>query len=345
LSAWNFYEDLAWSPENPRLFDVMFNIYEKEQLTDTVSSYFGMRKVSVENNLFMLNNRPYYQKLILDQGYWPESLLTAPSDEAFIKDIELVKAMGFNGVRKHQKVEDPRFLYHADHMGLLVWGEIGSAYLYSPEYAVRMYREWTEAVLRDYNHPCIVAWVPLNESWAVQEIKKSSIQQNHCQALYHMTKSLDSSRVVIDNDGWEHIRTDLLTIHDYEPSAAAMKERYFCLEKMLEFLPFGKKIYVGSGQYDGNQSLIISEFGGIRYSKNKTEGGFWGYSEGKTQEEFANQFEGLVNALRCSKYVQGFCYTQLTDIGKEENGLLTADRELKLPLATIREIIGNDHKA
>ncbi len=344
LSAWNFYEDLAWSPETPRLFDVVFNVCNEGQVTDTVSSYFGMRKVSVENNMFMLNNRPYYQKLILDQGYWPASLMTAPSDEAFIKDIELVKAMGFNGVRKHQKVEDPRFLYHADRMGLLVWGEIGSAYLYSDEYAVRMYREWIEAVQRDYNHPCIVAWVPLNESWAVQEIQKNTLQQEHCKALFHITKSLDSSRLVIDNDGWEHICTDILTIHDYESSVAVMRDRYAHLEKILEFLPNGKKLFIGDKQYD-NQPIIVSEFGGIRFSQDENSDGLWGYSERKTLEEYTDQFRELINAFRCSKYVQGYCYTQLTDIGKEQNGLLTSDREPKIPLETVREINKGDNQA
>jgi len=341
LLAWNFYEDLAWSPETPRLFDVVFNVYNEGQIADTVSSYFGMRKVSVENNVFMLNNRPYYQKLILDQGYWLESLMTAPADEAFKKDIEAVKAMGFNGVRKHQKVEDPRFLYHADRMGLLVWSEIGSAYLYSDEYAIRMYREWTEAVQRDYNHPCIVAWVPLNESWGIQEIHKSVPQQEHSKALYHMTKSLDSSRVVIDNDGWEHACGDMLTIHDYESSVAVMGDRYASLESILEFLPNGKKLYVGDKQYN-NEPIIVSEFGGIRFSQGEAEENSWGYSVDETQNGFVEHFRGLVNALRRSKHVQGYCYTQLTDVETEQNGLLTYEREPKVALEIIKEI--NDGK-
>ncbi|MDD3818279.1 MAG: glycoside hydrolase family 2 TIM barrel-domain containing protein [Actinomycetota bacterium] len=341
LLIWNFCEDLAWSPENPRLFNVVFNVYNEGQMTDTVSSYFGMRKVSVENNTFMLNNRPYYQKLILDQGYWPESLMTAPSDEAFIKDIELVKAMGFNGVRKHQKVEDPRFLYHADRMGLLVWSEIGSAYLYSDQYATRMYREWVEALKRDYNHPCIVVWVPLNESWSVQEIQNNVSQQEHSKALYHMTKSLDSSRVVIDNDGWEHTCGDMLTIHDYESSPIVIRDRYASLENILKFLPNGKKLYVGGKQYN-NEPIIVSEFGGIRFSQEETKENSWGYSEDKTLDGFVEHLRELVNALRCSRYVQGYCYTQLTDIGTEQNGLLTYRHEPKVSPKIIKDI--NDGK-
>lgn len=341
LLAWNFYEDLAWSPETPRLFDVVFNVYKDRKVQDVVSSYFGMRKVSVENNMFMLNNRPYYQKLILDQGYWPESLMTAPSDEAFIKDIEVVKAMGFNGVRKHQKIEDPRFLYHADRMGLLVWGEIGSAYLYSDEYAIRMYREWTEAIVRDYNHPCIVAWVPLNESWGVQEIHKSNTQQEHSRAMYHMTKSLDDSRVVIDNDGWEHTCGDILTIHDYEATASVVKDRYASLQSILDFLPSGKNLYVGGKHYE-NEPIIVSEFGGIRFLRGEVKEDSWGYSADETQGEFIEHFRGLINALRSSKHVKGYCYTQLTDVETEQNGLLTYKRKPKVPLETIKKINNGD---
>jgi beta-galactosidase/beta-glucuronidase len=341
LLAWNFYEDLAWAPETPRLFDVVFNVYSEGRMEDTVYSYFGMRKVSVEKNVFMLNNRPYYQKLVLDQGYWPESLMTAPTDDAFIKDIDAVKAMGFNGVRKHQKVEDPRFLYYADRMGLLVWSEIGAAYLYSEEYAVRMYREWTSAVQRDYNHPCIVAWVPLNESWGVQEIHGSSLQQGHSKALYHITKSLDSTRMVIDNDGWEHAFSDMLTIHDYESSATVMEERYANLKSILEFLPNGKNLYVDGGYY-GGEPIIISEYGGIRFAHGDIKENSWGYSEDKTPDGFIAHFAGLVKALQKSGNVQGYCYTQLADVGSEQNGLLTYGHEPKISLAIIKEI--NDDK-
>ena len=337
MMAWNFYEDLSWSPETPRLFDVAFNVYQNDKIEDSVTSYFGMRKVSIENNVFMLNNRPYYQKLILDQGYWPESLMTAPSDEAFIKDIKQVKAMGFNGVRKHQKIEDPRFLYHADCMGLLVWGEIGSAYLYSSEYAIRMYKEWTDAIMRDYNHPCIVVWTPLNESWGVQEIHKSKIQQEHSKAVYHITKSLDNTRAVIDNDGWEHTCGDMLTIHDYESKAPVVEERYARLESILEYSPNGKKLYVGDKKYD-NKPIIVSEFGGILLSLGETEENSWGYSVDNTQNGFIEHFRSLINALQKSKHVQGYCYTQLTDVETEQNGLLTYEREPKVPLEVIKEI-------
>ena len=333
-NAWNFYEDLAWSPENPRLFDVCFRVYENGALTDTVKSYFGMRKVSIENGRFMLNNRPYFQKLVLDQGYWPQSLMTAPSDEAMIEDIQKIKGMGFNGLRMHQKAEDPRFYYHADRMGLLVWGEIGSAYVYSRAYARRLYQEWTECVLRDYNHPCIVTWVPLNESWGVQEIRTDAMQQAHSQAMYYLTKSLDPTRPVVDNDGWEHTCGDLLTIHDYESDAEALAQRYADIARIEAYMPAGKSLYVGGHAHNG-QPVIVSEYGGICFVQQGTDG--WGYCSDNTPQAYAQHIASLNAALLRSPYVQGYCYTQLCDIETEQNGLLTFDRKPKVDLALVRK--------
>lgn len=338
LSSWNFEEDLAWTPETPRLFDVEIRTYDcGRQETDFVRTYFGMRKVSVENGKFMLNNRVYYQRLVLDQGYWEDSLLTAPSDEAFVRDIELTKAMGFNGVRKHQKVEDPRYLYHADRLGLLVWGEIGSAYLYSREYAGRMYAEWQEAVERDYNHPCIVAWTPLNESWGVQEIKENKYQQAHCNALIYMIKSMDASRVVMDNDGWEHTCGDLLTIHDYSSSGEVLKKHFESMESVLALCPGRRSLFANGWNYRG-QPILLTEFGGIRYAPDSGVKYSWGYCEAGSASEFTEKYAEIMKAVWESPVLQGYCYTQLTDVETEENGLLTYQRKAKIPLETIRAI-------
>lgn len=335
LQKWNFVEDLTWSPENPRLFDVTLRLVCGDVAHDTVRTYFGMRKVSIENGVFMLNNRPYYQRLVLDQGYWPESLLTAPTDEAFVRDIELVKAMGFNGVRKHQKVEDPRFLYHADRMGLLVWGEMAAAYVYSRKSAMRNYREWQEAVLRDYNHPCIVAWTPLNESWGVQEILTDPMQQAHAQALYHMIHSLDATRPVIDNDGWEHTGGDILSIHDYTPDGKTLAAHMANREAVLGMHPGGRCVFA-RGYGDQGQPIMMTEFGGTRYAPGTDVERSWGYSDVQSQEAFLDRYSEQVAALYASPVVQGFCYTQLTDIETEENGLLFYDRRPKAPLEEIR---------
>lgn len=335
LGCWNTVEDLVWSPESPRLFDVTFTLRGGGITWDSVQSYFGLRKVSVENGRFLLNNRPYYQKLVLDQGFWPEGLFTAPSDEALIKDIQLAKDMGFNGVRKHQKVEDPRFLYHADRMGLLVWGEMASGYCYSNRLIKDTVNEWICEIERDYNHPCIVVWTALNESWGVLETAHSREQQNFCKAMYALIKSLDGTRAVIDNDGWEHVETDLLTIHDYEPEREALMERYGSMERILREQPAGRGLYAGEGRYR-NEPVLVTEFGGISFQKDATEG--WGYSAAVSEEDFVRRYREVVQPLLKSEWLQGFCYTQLTDVEQEINGLYTYDRCPKIDPEQIRRI-------
>lgn len=346
LSAWNYQEDLVWTPEQPNLFDVIFHVLERGCEVDTVQSYFGMRKVSIQNGQFLLNNRPYYQKLVLDQGYWPESLLTAPSDEAFIRDIELTKAMGFNGVRKHQKVEDPRYLYHADRMGLLVWGEIGAAYLYSEQYADRIYREWLDVLQRDYNHPCIVVWTPLNESWGVQEIETDPRQQAHSKAMVAITKSVDTTRPVVDNDGWEHTNGDLLTIHDYSPRGEMLRMHLGSMDAILALRPAQRALFVGRHAYAG-QPVLLSEFGGVKFVPGTEAQRSWGYCEADSCAAFAEKLRELFDAVRACPLVGGYCYTQLTDVETEQNGLLAYDRTPKLPLETICAILNgrtNEHE-
>ena len=317
--VWN--DTMAWSPENPSLFDVRITVLGDQGVTDVVESYFGMRKVHLENGKFMLNNREYYQKLVLDQGYWEESLMTAPTDEAFIRDIQLTKAMGFNGVRKHQKVEDPRYLYHADRLGLLVWGEIGSAYVFTKEYVSRIQTEWREAVLRDYNHPCIVVWTPMNESWGVRNVRTDKAQQSHCNAMVQLTKALDPTRPVIDNDGWEHTCGDLITIHDYTQDGQQLKKQFGALEDILtiKMKPGEKPLFADGYEYRG-QPILLSEFGGIR-------------------NDLAEKLAEVIGAIQESPLICGYCYTQLTDIENEQNGLLTYGREPKIPLETVRAII------
>jgi beta-galactosidase/beta-glucuronidase len=315
--VWN--DAMAWSPENPSLFDVRITVRGEKGITDVVDTYFGMRKVGVENGKFMLNNREYYQKLVLDQGYWEESLMTAPTDEAFIRDIQMTKAMGFNGVRKHQKVEDPRYLYHADRLGLLVWGEIGSAYIYSKEYISRIHSEWIEAVARDYNHPCIVVWTPMNESWGVGNVKTDKAQQAHCNAMMLTTKALDPTRVVIDNDGWEHTCGDLVTLHDYTQDGNQLKKQFASLQDILaiQMKPHDKPLFADGYGYQG-QPILLSEFGGV-----------------KNGPDLQQKLSEIFQAVQASPVLCGYCYTQLTDIENECNGLLSYRREPKLPLETI----------
>ena len=325
-----------WSPERPNLYDVEYELTVDGAVVDRASSYFGMRKVSIEDGRFALNNRPYFMKMVLDQGYFPDGNLTPPSDEAIRQDVELTKAMGFNGARKHQKVEDPRFLYWCDKLGLLVWGEMANACDFSEAYSQRMTAEWQEAVERDYNHPSIVAWVPINESWGVPNIQIDERQQQHALAMYHLTKSLDSTRPVVSNDGWELVKTDLFTIHDYEWREEVLAERYRTVEGAVTSMPANRRLSVGGFAYEG-QPILVTEFGGIAYKKSEWEG--WGYSGASDDEDFLVRLRAVVLPLRRSGVVQGYCYTQLTDVEQEINGLLTYDRVPKVPLEKIKEII------
>ncbi|GIU77645.1 MAG: beta-glucuronidase [Bryobacteraceae bacterium] len=330
-----------WTLERPHLYDAVLELKKGAETLDTVQSYFGFREVSIENGRFCLNHRPVYLKFLLDQGYWPESLLTPPSDEAIQYDIRMSKEMGFNGVRKHQKVEDPRFLYWADKMGFLVSGEMANAYLYDEQYVARFLREWTEAVERDINHPSVVMWAPLNESWGVPDMRDPR-QQAHLRTLYHLTKSLDPTRPVIDNEGWEHVETtDLYAVHDYAPNHDALYSRWAKVEvKPGAALPPNGRPYAAPGfQYNG-APLYLSEFGGIAYILPGMQApeSAWGYSGvEKTAEDALKRLEGLYEAIAKLPFM-GICYTQITDVEQEINGLMTYDRKPKFDPKRIKAL-------
>lgn len=325
----------VWRPEQPHLYDIACVLAVDGAEADRVSSYFGLRKISIDNGKLCLNNSPYRMKLVLDQGYFPQGILTAPTDDDLRRDVELTLAMGFNGVRKHQKLEDPRYLYWCDKLGLLVWGEMANAYAYSETYAARFQREWGEAVERDYNHPSLVVWVPINESWGVPEVDRDAAQQAHALAMYAMTKSLDQTRPVVSNDGWEHVRSDLCTIHDYESRESVLRERYGTVESAVAARPAGRKIYAGEQAYRG-EPILVTEFGGISFRKSEWEG--WGYSSATDEVDFLERLRAVTSPLLESPVVAGYCYTQLTDVEQEINGLLTYDRRPKVPLEWIRLI-------
>lgn len=329
-----------WSPESPYLFDIEFKLISNNKAVDYVKSYFGMRKIHQKDGLIYLNNRPYYQKLVLDQGYFEDGLLTAPSDEDFIRDIQLAKAMGFNGCRKHQKVEDPRFLYHADKLGFLVWGEMANSANFNFEYVNRMVKEWMNVIRRDYNHPCIVTWVPMNESWGVPNLPTSHHERNHILSLYHLTHSLDDTRLVISNDGWEMVTTDICAIHNYahgnkteEEKQAKFVKDLSDKETMIRSMPAGRKIYLDGFTNEG-VPVMLTEFGGISF--NNSDG--WGYSSVDKVESFIEEYSRLINAINRSSCIVGFCYTQLTDVFQEKNGLLTFDRKPKVDVEIIKSI-------
>lgn len=331
----DYRNELLWRPSTPTLIDVNIQLWgNRGELIDTVESYTALRSIGVQGDRFLLNGRPYPLRMVLDQGYWPESGITAPDPDAFRRDVELVKAMGFNGVRKHQKIEDPRYLYWADRLGLLVWEEMPSAYRFTKESIERLTREWTEVVARDSSHPCIIAWVPFNESWGVPDLPDSPAQRHYVQALYHITKTLDPTRPVIGNDGWESVATDIIGIHDYDDQPESIARRYGGTEELPRLFkrerPAGRVLLVDH-QAHTDQPVMLTEFGGIALARD----GAWGYSVAESPEELAERYENLLAVVRVLPILAGFCYTQFADTYQEANGLLYADRTPKFPIDQI----------
>jgi beta-galactosidase/beta-glucuronidase len=338
----DYRNELLWSPEQPTLLDAQITLRRGEEVLDSVSSYTALRSVTISRDRFMLNGRPYKLRLVLDQGYWPDSLLAAPDDAALRRDVELAKAMGFNGVRKHQKIESPRYLYWADRLGLLVWEEMPSAYRFTRTAIRRLVQEWTEAIERDYSHPCIVVWVPFNESWGVPELPSVGQHRHAVEALYHLTKTLDPTRPVIGNDGWESTATDIIGIHDYDCSAEHISQRYGAEmdpAQLFDRRRPGGRVLTLDGYPHRGQPIMLTEFGGIAYSQRRTRSATWGYSEVSSASELARLFGELLHAVASSPLFSGFCYTQFSDTFQEANGLLTADRKPKLPLADIAKAV------
>lgn len=334
----DYRNELLWSPEKPTLIDAQIQLWCQGELIDEVKSYTAMRTVSVQRDRFMLNGQPYYLRLVLDQGYWEDTLMTAPSDEALRRDVELAKQMGFNGVRKHQKIEDPRYLYWADVLGLMVWEEMPSAYRFTPKAVERLTKEWTEVIERDASHPCIVVWVPFNESWGVPDLTATPAHRHCVQALYHLTKTLDATRPVIGNDGWESTATDILAIHDYDTKPQRLAKRYGPEVKLSDLFdrqrPGGRVLTLDGYPHQG-QPIMLTEFGGIAFTKPEENSNTWGYARSRNMSEFQLQYTDLLLTVNKVEMFSGFCYTQLTDTFQEANGLLYADRTPKFPIEAI----------
>jgi beta-galactosidase/beta-glucuronidase len=332
----DYRNELLWCPESPTLIHASVELWaDRGQLVDTVASYTALRSVGTQRDRFVLNNRAYRQRLVLDQGYWPESGMTAPDDEALRRDVELAKAMGFNGVRKHQKLEDPRYLYWADVLGLLVWAEMPSAYRFTRQSVQRVTREWTAAIARDASHPCVVAWVPVNESWGVPNLPDNPTERHYVRALYHLTHTLDPTRPVIGNDGWESVATDIIGIHDYDSDSERLARRYHADEALPRLFSRerpGGRLLVLEGDRHSELPVVLSECGGIALS---TQTGAWGYTRATTAEELGELYRRLMSALDSIGLVSGFCYTQFADTYQETNGLLDAYRRSKIPLEEI----------
>ncbi len=335
------HDPVRWNIGQGNLYDVTLELVRGTTVLDRVQTYYGYREIVVDGQALQFNGRRAYLKMVLDQGYWPESLLTPPSDEAIQYDIKTRQAMGFNGARKHQKVEDPRFLYWADRLGFLVSGEMANAYLYDDQYVGRFTREWLEVLERDINHPSIVMWIPINESWGTPNLRDAR-QQAHLKANYMLTKSIDQTRLVIENDGWEHVdTTDVFGIHDYARTGEMLAQKYAVLEKPDARIPDNSRAALVPGYAYNGSPIFLSEFGGIAYHVpgSPAPEGAWGYSGvEKTPESALARLRGLYEGIAKVPRIIGICYTQLTDVEQEINGLLTYDRKPKFDVAAIKAL-------
>ncbi|MDT5063422.1 MAG: hypothetical protein QOH63_3881 [Acidobacteriota bacterium] len=337
-----------WSPASPHLYDLRIRLFDGDHLLDEITSYTGLRDVELREGRVWLNGKQTFLAMVLDQGYWPESYLAAPSDEALRADVEWTKRLGFNGARKHQKIEDPRWLYWCDQLGLLVWEEMPNAREWSSMAEERLSAEWKRAVQRDYNHPCIISWVPVNESMGFPKLRQNHPgQYAFIERMVAATRQLDPKRPVVDNDGWEHTDiTDICAIHDYTPTAALLRERYQDAAgggALPAHVWIGNKpLFVLGSRYRG-QPIILSEVGGFLMippdvPPEKRDMLYKFYGSVQTSEELLAKYRDLMEGIASLRFVAGFCYTQLTDIEQEINGLLTYDRHPKVEPELIAEI-------
>lgn len=330
-----------WSPEFPFLYGLNLQLLDPSgQLLDQVDSYAGLRKVHVQDGQVYLNNHPYYLRLVLDQGFYPDGIWTAPSDEALKRDIQLSMRAGFNGARLHQKVFEPRFHYWADRLGYLTWGKSSSWGIDVKDgiSARNFLSEWREILVRDRNHPSIIAWTPFNETWDTGDRRQHN--RLHVDA-YELCHSLDPTRPVNDASGYAHARTDLWTVHTYEQDPLKFKE----LLVLKDGQPW-RNYPDREVDFEG-QPYIVDEFGGIKWippDRRPFAETSWGYGEGPhSMDEYYSRLEGLIDALNAHAHIAGYCYTQLTDVEQEQNGIYNYDRSEKFDMNRIASILKKGH--
>lgn len=331
--------DVNWSPARPHLFDVSVTL-DSGDGTDTVETYFGIRKISVDKNHVYLNNSQYYFRMILDQGYWEEGIYRPADDEGFRKDVELALALGFNGARKHQKIEDPKFYYWADVLGLMVWGELPSFYVLDGDSEREAEATMRDFIERDYNHPCITAWVPFNESWGLRKLLGDSRHVDFANGMYYLIRSADPTRLVSTNDGWENLgNTDISSVHDYRTYTGELKEYY----SDTSFFDSGSARtghpYLIPGEKYSGQPVMLTEFGGKRIAGSTG----WGYEiPVEDAEAYIKSISDDMENILTTPTFCGYCYTQLTDVYQETNGLLYMNREPKADIERLKEIFGRN---
>ncbi|BEP13308.1 glycoside hydrolase family 2 TIM barrel-domain containing protein [Acidothermaceae bacterium B102] len=341
-------EDLIWSPERPVLLDATVSLHGAGPGAplDEVTSYLGVRSAGVGGSRFLLNGRPYFLRGVLNQGYRAATLLANQGTHELRREVELAKAMGFNTMRLHQKAEDPRLLFWADRLGLLLWAETGAAYEFTSTAIEQLTAEWVALVRRDRSHPSVVAWVPINESWGLPQLRTDPAQRSFAAGIADLTRALDPGRPVMSNEGWEHVDSDILGVHDYTSDPAELRERYgdaATVRRSLEHpgdAAAGRVVALTAAQlakFDaGNAPFMVSEFGGLSL---RPASDAFAYTEVSSDSDLAALLQDMFVALRSSPAVAGLCYTQLFDTAQETNGLLDERGEPKLPIETVRYIV------
>ncbi|MCL2812144.1 MAG: beta-galactosidase [Clostridia bacterium] len=337
-------EKHLWEPGAPNLYDLQLSLEKGGRRLDTVSSYFGLRSVKLKDRKIWINDKPVFQRLVLDQGFYPDGIYTAPTDEALKKDIEIAIGLGFNGARMHEKMFEPRYIYWADKLGFLLWGEHANWGLDITTAAglANFLPEWMETLERDFNSPAIIGWCPFNETWDMPcKSGHGNIAQDDevLRIVYLVTKALDKTRPVIDTSGNYHVVTDVFDIHPYEQDVAKFSAFFEPMKHGGEaFNTFPDR------QTYQNQPYFVSEYGGIWWNPGQMDDKSWGYgARPATEEEFFQRYEGLTHTLLDNPHICAFCYTQLYDVEQEVNGLYTYDRKPKFDPEMIRKI--NTRKA
>ena len=341
------FDAALWSPESPRLYDLRLSLFNDEGvLLDQATSYVGLREIGHDGKSIMLNGKPVYLRGVLDQGYFEQGWYTAIDDATLRKDVELTLALGFNCARKHQKIEDPRYLYWADRLGLLVWEEMPSGRVFSNELVSTLTDEWLSVIRRDRQHPCIIAWVPFNESWGIWNQVDRPEQRAFADGIVGLTRAMDQSRLVIGNDGWEYSSGDLWTLHIYEGESHSIENR---LQKLMQEPSSSITGEVESGGYRTGAlpgadvkglPILLTECGGIGFTTATLAGDEFAYGDlPNSAEELLTRFNLVAASINEAAGLSGYVWTQLTDVQQEINGLLYFDRTPKLPLEQIRTVM------
>lgn len=331
-------EKHLWEVGKGGLYDLNLTLLDGDTVCDTVESYFGLRSVALDGKAFKVNNETVFGRWVLDQGFYPDGIYTAPTDEALKADIEYSMQLGFNGARPHEKVFEPGYLYYADVMGYLIWGEYPNwgFDITEPGQIQYMLPEWIESMERDFNHPSIIGWCPYNETWDEMGRKQYDAI---LEMTYNITKAIDPSRPVIDTSGHYHVVTDIFDVHNYAQELKHFEDAY---SRTSEGILNENENMMRRQKYDGKLPIFVSEYGGIKWSVEQTDG--WGYGDApKTEEEFLNRYKVLTEYLMANKDIMGFCYTQLYDVEQEQNGLMTYDRKFKFDPEFFKKV--NSQKA